>query len=285
MALMAAVPLIDFNYYFHRVYTDPLFRWFQGERIVEMARTLRDAGPGWTGYLLADNFTSEHESFRFLSRAWGLRLVDVSSLGDVLPLREPPERGALFIMSHGTRGAALAIAHMYPGAELIERREPAPRSWWFDALVPLAAPRGEPQISAAFYPVSRAVAGAPRLEPPWGLSAEYEIAGRMVERHEPYPFYFFLAPTFGRESDSVWRGRLTVPEPGPYQIEVDSNAGARLRIDGRTVGRGDPIPAGEHKLRLELARVPPRFHLAINWRRPDGTSEPIPPGAFSPPAP
>jgi Dolichyl-phosphate-mannose-protein mannosyltransferase len=283
--LVAAVPLIDFNYYFYRVYTHPQFRWFQGERIVEMARTLRDAGPGWTGYLLADTFDVEHETLRFLSRAWGLRLVDVSSLSDVLPLRMPPERGALFIMSDAARGAAPAIAYLYPGGELIERREPAPRSWWFDALLPLATTAGEPQVSAAFYPVGRAAAEAPRLEPRWGLSAEYEVAGRMVERHEPYPFYFFHTPAFSNQFDAVWRGRLTVPEPGPYQIDVDSNASATLRIDSRTIGPGDLIPAGEHRLRLEVTRAPPRFRLAIKWRGPDGTRELIPPGAFSPPAP
>jgi hypothetical protein len=283
--VVASVPLIDFNYYFYRVYTHPLFRWFQGERIVEMARTLRDAGPGWTGYLLADNFDATHENFRFLSRAWGLHLIDVGSLSDVLPLRTRPERGALFIMSHGARGAAPAIAHMYPGGELIERREPELRSWWFDALLPLATAAIEPQVSAAFYPVSRAAADAPRLAPAWGLSAEYDVAGRMVERHEPYPFYFFLAPAFSHTSDSVWRGRLTVPEPGPYRIDVDSNASATLRIDSRTIGGDDMIPAGAHKLRLELTRVPPSFRLAMYWRGPDGTRALIPPDAFAPPVP
>ena len=283
--LVVSVPLIDFNYYFYRVYTHPLFRWFQGERIVEMARTLHDAGPGWTGYLLTDNFDAEHENFRFLSRAWGLQLVDVGSLSDVLPLRTAPERGALFIMSQGARGAAPAIAHMYPGTELTERREPELRSWWFDALLPLATTVGEPPMSAAFYPVSRAAADAPRLDPPWGLSAEYDVAGRMVARHEPYPFYFFLTPTFSTEFESVWRGRLTVPEPGPYQIDIDSNAAATLRIDSRTIGPGDMIPTGEHKLRLELTHGQPGFRLAIYWRGPNGARELIPPGAFSPPTP
>ena len=157
------------------------------------------AGPGWTGYLLADNFEREHESFRFLSRAWGLHLVDVRSLSDVLPLRDAPERGALFIMSHGARGAAPAIAHMYPGAALVERREPAPRSWWFDALVAVCADR---RRAAASAPRStRSAAPSPTRRGSsrrGGSSADYDVAGRMVVRHEPYPFYSFLAPTFAQ---------------------------------------------------------------------------------------
>ena len=84
VALVAAVPVIDFNYYFYRVYTAPPIRWFHGARMVEMARMLRDCGPGLTGYLIADTFDAVHETFRFLSRAWGLRMP--WRVADVLPL-------------------------------------------------------------------------------------------------------------------------------------------------------------------------------------------------------
>ena len=94
VALAVADPLIDSQYYFYRVYTHPVFRWFQGERMVEMARTLRRYGPGWTGYLMADNFDAGHETFRFLSRAWDLDIEPVGSLADVLPLRNSRRRTA-----------------------------------------------------------------------------------------------------------------------------------------------------------------------------------------------
>jgi hypothetical protein len=60
-----------------------------GQRIVEMARTLRRYGPGWNGYLMADNFDAGHETFRFLSRP-GIDVEPVSSLADVLPLNSRP---------------------------------------------------------------------------------------------------------------------------------------------------------------------------------------------------
>ncbi len=283
VALVLAVPIIDFNYYFYRVYTHPVFRWFHGERMVEMARTLRDFGPGWTGYLLADNFDAAHETFRFLSRAWGLQMRTVASLADVLPLRDPPERGALFIMSHGALGAAAAIQRMYPGQELIVRHEPAPRAWWLDPWWPLAPAAGEPQISAGFYPVSRADAARPNLEPAWGLDAEYDIGGRHVARREPYPFYFFLARAFAQPFDGVWRGRLTIPEPGGYRIEVRTRANATLWLDGHTIGPTDALPAGEHELTLQLRGDAERLYLAIFWQRPGARRELVPPQAFTPP--
>jgi hypothetical protein len=84
VALVVAIPFIDSQYYFYRVYTHPVFHWFQGERIVEMARTLRRYGPGWNGYLMADNFDAGHETVPLLSRAWNLDVEPVSS-----PRRRP----------------------------------------------------------------------------------------------------------------------------------------------------------------------------------------------------
>jgi 4-amino-4-deoxy-L-arabinose transferase-like glycosyltransferase len=293
-ALIVAVPLIDFNYYFYRVYTHPLFRWFQGERLVEMARTLRSFGPGWTGYLLTDTYDASHETLRFLSRAWGLQMRDVASLADVLPLRDPPERGALFIMSQATLEAAPAIEQMYPGAELLLRREPAPRSWWLDAWWPLA-PAGAPRVSAGFYPVRRADAEHPRIDPPHGLLAEYDLRGIHLARVEPYPFYAFFPPTFPlrsdvpvtpaeRRSDAVWRGRLTIPPPGDFRLFIESNASATISLDGHTVGWNDPLPAGEHELAVQLHSVPDHFHAAIFWQPPGESHVLVPPDAFAPAA-
>jgi hypothetical protein len=291
-ALIVAVPLIDFNYYFYRVYTHPVFRWFQGERLVEMARTLRSFGPGWTGYLLTDTYGASHETLRFLSRAWNLQMRDVASLADVLPLREVPERGALFIMSQTALDAAPAIEQMYPGADLLLRREPAPRSWWLDAWWPLA-PATEPRISAGFYPVSRAAAEHPRIDPPHGLLAEYDFRGVHLARTEPYPFYAFFPPTFPlradlpvtpaeQRCDAVWRGRLTIPPPGDVRLFIESNAGATLSLDGRAVGWNDTLTAGEHELAVQLHSVPEHFRAAIFWQPPGQSPVLVPPDAFAP---
>jgi 4-amino-4-deoxy-L-arabinose transferase-like glycosyltransferase len=283
VALAAAVPLIDFNYYFYRVYTHPNFRWYQGERLVEMARTLHDFGPGWTGYLLADAFDTQHEDFRFLSRAWGLKMVTVTSLADVLPLPKLPERGALFIMSQGLLGAQPAVQQMYPGGEFILRREPAVRSWWFDTLWPLAPPRRSADVSAAFYAVDRAAAEHPQLDPPWGLDVEYNVGGRRIRRREAYPLSYFLTPPFRGPYDAVWRGRLTIPDPGDYHIIVGTNADATLSIDGRVIGSSTAVPAGEHDFMLQLRTVPSALRLRISWERRGMARELIPPRAFAPP--
>jgi 4-amino-4-deoxy-L-arabinose transferase-like glycosyltransferase len=283
IALAAAVPLIDFNYYFYRVYTHPAFRWFQGERMVDMARTLRDLGPGWTGYLLADNFDAGHEDFRFLARAWNLRIVAVKNLADVLPLRQLPEHGALFLMSHGALGAQAAIEQMYPGGEAIVSREPRPRSWWFDAWWPLTPPYLAQEISAAFYAVDRATVEHPNLQPPWGLDAEYQVSGNRIARREPYPYYAFLMPAFSQRFDVVWRGRLTVPAPGGYAIIVGTNGMATLWIDGRRLTAADLVAAGEHDFTLQVRDMPAVPRLRVYWGPPGQPGELIPPRAFAPP--
>lgn len=284
VALVAAVPLIDFNYYFYRVYTHPAFRWFQGERMVDMARTLRDFGPGWTGYLLSDNFDVDHETFRFLTRAWGLQLRGVSSLADVLPLPEQPEGGALFILSEANRGAAAAIARMYPGHEVIERRDPTPRGWWFDAWLPLATRRDD-ELRAAFYAVPGAEAQHPHLDPPWGLEAQFELAGRRVARREPYPLYAFLPATFPERFNALMRAQLSVPEPGGYHLDVDTNADWMTWIDGHALRPNDTLPAGEHAFALRLGNVDGPLRLALFWYRPGEPRVMIPPEAFAPPSP
>jgi hypothetical protein len=286
VALVAAVPILDFNYYFYRVYTAPVFRWFQGDRMVQMARMLRDFGPGWTGYLLADTFDAGHETFRFLSRAWGLRMRSVASLANVLPLRDPLDRGALFILSNGTLGAAAAIEQMYPHEALSVYREPTPRSWWLDAWWPLGPPEGTaPAINAAVYPVARADAAQPRRQPAWGLDAEYDAEGHHILRREPYPFYAFLASEAPQRFDSTWRGRLTIPEPGGYRIDVESNGNPTTWIDGRELRSDDALPAGEHEFRMQLHGVPGAARLAIYWRKDRARRELIPPSAFTPPVP
>jgi hypothetical protein len=208
----------------------------------------------------------------------------VASLSDVLPLREPPQNGALFIMSAANVGAGAAIASIYPGAALERREEPAERSWWLDSVLPLATPQPTPQVAAAFYPVDRDAAARPRVEPPHGLDVRYRLYGRSEVRREPYPYYFFMAPPFATQTEAVWRGQLTIPEPGGYALEAESNAPLSVHVDGRFVDRKDRLTAGTHDFLLQMRRVPPRFQLVLSWRKPDDTRELIPPAAFSPPS-
>jgi hypothetical protein len=283
--LALAVPLIDFNYYFYRVYTHPSFRWFQGERIVEMARTLRDFGPGWTGYLLSDTFDASHETLLFLARSWNLRIVDVGSLNDVLPLPIRPEKGALFMMSHGTLGAAEAIERMYPGRELIVRRAPPVRSWWFDAWWPIAR-HSTPQDSiATFYPVGSSEAARPHLVPAWGLRAQYAVGPERFERLERYPFYNFFPATFAQPFNVTWRGWLSVPDDGDYHIVLTNNGTAWLLIDGRETTAQAAIAPGEHRFELRQRDVPAQARLKIFWTHDGGTTVLVPPAAFSPQSP
>ena len=282
LALALAVPLIDSQYYFYRVYTHPVFHWFQGERLVEMARTLRRYGPGWTGYLMSDNFDAHHETFRFLSRAWNLDIEPVSSLADVLPLPAPPERGALFMMSEAMLPASDAIRAVYPGAAPRSlRHEPHLRSWVLDRWWPLTEWPEPSRTVAGFVAVDRRALDRPRLQPPIGLQAAYAFDGRTLERHEPYPLYAFLTPTFAQPFTVRFSGRLHVPADG-YRIDVDTNGAWSARVDGRDVGPGDALAAGWHPFALEIRHAPDTLRLRVDWTPPQHQSEIIPPEAFSP---
>ena len=283
-ALILAVPLIDAQYYFYRVYTHPVFHWFQGARLVEMARALRARGPGWTGYLLADNFDAQHESFQFLRRAWQLDLRRVGSLADVLPVAEKPPGGVLFLMSEAALPAAEAIRAVYPFAgELKIRREPTLRNWAFEARWPLDVWPESPRIVFGTLPVDRAGLDRPR-NAPLGLRAEYELRDRTVTRVEPYPFYAFLTPTFSERSRVRMSGRLRVPEPGGYLLDVTTPSAWMIWIDGEVLGERQLLPAGDHAFALTIDDAAEAPRLSMRWALPGGTPLPIPPDAFAPPA-
>ncbi|MGH7788710.1 MAG: glycosyltransferase family 39 protein [Candidatus Binatia bacterium] len=274
--LLAAVPLIDFNFYFYRVYSHPQYHWFQGERMVEMARTLRTYGPGWTGYLMSDTFSAGHESFRFLARSWQLDLRNVASLTEVLPLREQPDQGALFIMSQAALPAAEALRARYPGAALSLRREPTLRSWWLDDRWPLSEWHEPPRIVAAFYPVPRALAEHPAQGPPHHLVANYTLPGSSPSRSEPFPFYFFFPPTFPTPFDVMWRGHLTIPAPGGHRLDAETNGASTMWIDGRAVDLNQRIAAAHTPSPCRSATFPPppawpstgpRRQATANWCR------------------
>ena len=283
VVLALAIPLIDSQYYFYRVYTHPIFHWFQGERLVEMARTLRGYGPGWTGYLMADNFDARHETFQFLSRAWDLRIETVTSLADVLPPRRRPAGGALYMMSEAMLPAADAIRVVYPAAgPLSLRQEPTLRSWALDAWWPLADWPEQPRTVAGFVAVDHQALAHPHRRPPIGLDAEYTVDGRTERRREPYPLYQFLAPTFSVPFRARFTGRLHVPEPGGYRLDVETNGTWTAWVDGRDVGPAAPLPAGWHPFALELRGVPPALRLRITWTPPRGRAVTVPPEAFAP---
>jgi hypothetical protein len=277
LGLVLAVPIVDFNYYFYRVYTSGVFRWFQAEPMVEMARTLRSYGPGWTGYLVADNFTSTYESLRFLTRAWDLKVRDVTNLGDVLPVRDLAGDGALFmIMRTPFEGAALLRA-IYPDVVIEERHDPIPRTSWFDALWLEDQPASTP-LTAAFAAISRETALAAH-----GLSANYvgvnDFVG--VSRIETQPLLrdagdVPMLPDGTPATGVVWSGGLLIPAEGAYQFRLETNAEALVSVDsGGTVSREAPtavrvLAPGVHPLTM-VARLGSTPMLRLFWTKPGPT--------------
>lgn len=406
--IVLSVPLIDFNYYFYRVYTNREFRWFQAARLVEMARTLKALGPGWTGDVMADGFAAGYETLAFLSRIWGLTFQDVRSLAEVLPVHDDPSGGVLFIIDRDNPALTTFIQSIYPTVVPDVRTDPPIRTWWFDRWVPLVSSQGPGLPTVTFFAVSRStadsirgvnatflaadgrpiitriepnlhidgtnqmptesevpthvkwsgavfapvdgtyafdlesaaearvwiddrlvasrtenrkmeclaqglhrfaaeatIAGTPIFHLQWqppngtmrevppgllfrnseihGLLAEYEFKGRTLRRVEPYPYYAFFQQSFSEPFAARWRGRLNIPAPGGYRLDVSSNGDATIMIDGQVLHGGDPVPAGDHELVMYIADVRGATRLRLFWQQGNAERQLIPPQALTPP--
>lgn len=281
-ALVFAVPLIDFNYYFFRVYTHAEFRWFQAARMVDMAQTLRRLGPGWTGYVLSDSFDVNYESLRFLARAWGLSMRGVDSLADILPVRDG---GALFMMDRGDIDASTAMRALYPGVTPDVHHDPPPRSWWFDRWLPLAPRAANTPPTGAFFAVSPQAADSIR-----GVTVTFltedgtpitSRIDRQLQLREPVDLPATPAPI----ARVQWFGALDLAGEGTYTFALQSAAAAQVWIDGRLIVSHDAPQAttvlaqGCHRISA-AATVAGWPALSLQWQPPGGKLEDIPPSAL-----
>jgi hypothetical protein len=85
-----------------------------------------------------------------------------------------------------------------------------------------------------------------------------------------------------RSSAATWRGRLRIPNPGGYRLDVLASMPATTTIDGRRIMPDSTVSAGEHDFVLSIANVSDRFRLAIYWEPPDAPRALVPPSAFAP---
>jgi hypothetical protein len=277
--LVAGTLFADFNYYFHRVYTHPQFRWMQGDRQVSLARALRAHGVGWTGYLLNPRFSANYETMRFFVRAWDLNLHDVQSLAGALPLNDRSSAGALLLTTTETNEIEPLIRDFYPNSTVENFIEPAPRSWFFGGHWPYepTAPRREPVASA--IAVKRADIDRQRWKhgPRWQpITVEYEIGDRRHQQREPYPYHNFFPEMSRGPINGRWRGILEVPPPGERKIFVYANGRISLRIDGELVPDVVKLAPGRHEFALEVADMPKRPQLRILTSSPTGSHSLIP---------
>jgi len=286
LALVASVPLFDFNYYFYRVYTHPDFRWFQAARMVDMARALKARGPGWTGYLMAEGFAAQYETLAFLTRAWGLTLHDLRSLADVLPLPHNIPGGALLLVERSNLPVVPILQAFYPDVEAELLSEPAVRTAWWDAWTGAAPAAGDTQPTVAVLAVSRQAADAAPARAflaAHAVVAEYNVDGRTGHSSEPYPYYGFFVPQFEERFRLQWTMTVQVPEPGGYRIEVAGNGRPTLTVDDQAYRPGGVLSAGPHLVRIALGPLTEAARLRVYWLRPDGRRELIPPAALSAP--
>ncbi len=276
--LVLAVPLIDFNYYFYHVYTHREFRWFQAARLVEMARTLKALGTGWTGYVLSDSFGAGYETLAFLSRAWGLSFLDVKSLADVLPVHDEPDGGVLFILDRGNPAAAAVMRSFYPTVDIDVRTDPPLRTWWFDRWLPLA-PALPALPTVAFFPVPRRTADSIRGITVTFLAADGSPIGTRIDTHLAIEERADLGVAAAQVK---WSGALYAPVDGTYAFAMEAAGQARLWLDGaqavsqHTPQVTVPLAEGLHRLTAE-ATVSDVPILRLKWQPPGKALGVIPP--------
>jgi hypothetical protein len=276
-----SVPLIDFNYYFYRVYTNREFRWFQATRLVEMARMLKVLGAGWTGYVLSDSFAAGYETLAFLSRAWGVTFDDVRSLMDILPIRDEPQGGVLFIVDRSQPALTALIRSLYPTVEADVRFDPPIRSWWFDRWWPLVAAEEPGQPTVTFFAVPRRTIDSIRGVSVMFLAAHGEPIATRIDPQWRIDGAADMPPGPATPAEVKWSGALYAPVDGTYQFELEAAAEARVWMDERLVlsqvahAATLALAQGLHRIAAEaIVTGTPAFHL--RWQPPDGAMGEIP---------
>ena len=100
-----------------------------------------------------------------------------------------------------------------------------------------------------------------------GLLAEYEVGSRKVRRVEPYPYYDFFRETFNEPFAAQWRGRLHIPAPGGYRLDVSSSGQTTIAVDGQPVHGDTPLPAGDHDFAMHITGLRGAARLQAFWQQ------------------
>jgi hypothetical protein len=132
---------------------------------------------------------------------------------------------------------------------------------------------------------------------PVGLAAAVSSGGRDLGRTPPSSIEItgrdLAGFALGRQLALAWRGELRVPASGRYELRAEGRGQVRVAIAGREVleAQGDPLraelaiglPAGPTLLDVRFEHAGPGPRLRLEWTRPDGRRETIPPRLVGPP--
>jgi hypothetical protein len=280
--VVLSVPLVDFNYYFYRVYTNREFRWFQAARLVEMGRTLKALGSGWTGYVISDGFSAGYETLAFLSHAWGLTFRDVRSLADVLPIHDEPNGGALFIVDRSNPAVTALIESLYPTVEPDVRTDPPVRTWWFDRWLPLVAAQEPAPPTVTFFAISRRTADSVRGVNATFITADGHPITTRIDRQLRLIGVDDLPAAPAALTQVKWSGAVYAPIDGSYQFRLESKSVARVWIDehlvvshAENVARAS-LAQGLHHIAAE-ATIADTPVFRLEWQPPGAGMGEIPP--------
>lgn len=280
-AIVLGQPLLDFDYYFHRVYTHHDYNASQATRMVAMADLLRSHGPGWSGQVFAEGFNTNHDTMRFLARAWNLDIHDANSLTEILP---PKTSGNTLLLFDGsTLPAREALRVLYPAAPTETRNLSPQQPPWVDRNL-LGVSPGTARPLAGSLALTNAALDRQR-----GIQARYldEKGAPLFQRI--WPQLATQGDDEPPEAASVsLSGSLFAPRDGTYSFALDEG-GAATTLPASILLDGRPLLAGgRRRAELDLAEG---FHslsamveleaggtFDVRWR-PPGEAEGSIPGA------
>lgn len=235
--LLAGTVLLDYNTTFVRTYSHPSYLWAQAARIVDMAQTLAERGPGWRGYLLSPSFDHEHETLRFLGRVWSLDMRSVSSLADLLPVRDDGD--VLLMFDTGALPMAAAVRELYPAAVVERHYPPRQRQSLLDELRADAPNETATSPMAGYIALDQSAQASVR-----GLDAVYLDAAatplaREIWASPTRPAIAVDSSTLLRATHVIAGGSIYVPEQGEWRFRLPPASGGRVLLDGMPLLDGD----------------------------------------------
>lgn len=271
LLVLLALPVLEYDAYFVRTYTHRNHLWMQAARMVDMARSVRDRGPGWKAYLLAPLFDADHETLKLLRRMWGVEMHAIASLAEILPLRD--ERDVVLVLDGASLPMAEAVRSLYPTAQVEMRRQVRQRrslldGWWRDP----AELEGRLPL-AGYLPLPRAA-----LESIRGLDVRFLDAGDLpVETQVWSRLKFDPSSRRGASSDRAVRaiatGSIHAPADDVYRFRLSPESPARVSIDGIPLlgserrGASLALAQGLHTIAIVLDLDPPA-PFELRWQRP-----------------
>lgn len=251
----------------------------QGDRpVAEIARFVQTLGDDYKVYFFgAPDLYFDHTTIRFIAR--GAVGVSVFNPADVVPIREPVDRHAAFIVLADRQDLVPFIQHFYPHGLLEEHRDGQGRLWFTSYRITRKEIEGRQGLWANYYPGSGWLGEPQSTEAPVGPTFDGQAELLPLD----YPF------------SVEWTGTLFVPVQGEYFLGLQAPAEAQLSLEGKRLAKQDEakpatteigvytwLAQGAHPISVRAVLRDREDVLSLFWIPPQGDRQLVPRHLLSP---